>query len=523
MSKRPTVEDADDDDTVIPGGISFDNLTTKEPAVDASRLKTHPQQAKLLQEIERKKRARQIPVPTDNNRVIALLREYGEPITLFGEDPGARRDRLREIMSQRMEKGERVRVTEEEEEDEDEEGEYYTPGGDELLEARREIAFYSLDKARKRLARQKFEAQVLLPQIVRYRKRLSKQLQTFSPLLSELGGSRAVSSVRFSPVSKEGVDLSESQYILSANWSGQLQLFDLPNMQSIREFRGHSSMAGGISWIDRVPSISDSEINFISGGGDGEILLWNMNQSTPLQTVQPHAQRIFKTAIHPNGNYFAATSFDATWSLSSLETQQTILQQPGHSANLLACAFHPDGSLIVTGGRDAVGRIWDLRSGRTIMVLEGHGGDVVCANWSPTSGYEVLTGSGDGTLRAWDLRKVRIRTTVPAHTNGVSDVQYYNPPNETPPVDGDGKPQPQEKGAWLASGGFDGKVKLWSADDFILQTELVGHQGKVMCCDVSPGGRFVASGGWDRSIRLFGSEEIQVKEEEVEVKMEVDS
>ena len=531
MAGRPqqvTVEDVDEDTEMgISRGISFDSLITKETpsVIDTTNLRAHPQQAKLLQEMERKKRARAIPVPTDNSRVIALLREYGEPITLFGEDPGARRDRLREILSQRMERGERIRVNEDEEEDEDDEGEYYTPGTEELLEARKEITVYSLERARKRLARQKLEAQVLLPQIIRYRKGLSTQLQTFSPLLSELGGSRAVSSVRFSPVSKDLDEQSDSKYVLTANWSGQLQLFELPDLTSIREYRGHTSMAGGISWLDKVPSISESEINFISGGGDGEILLWNINNPSPIHTIQPHAQRIFKTAIHPNQKFFAATSFDSTWSLSSLETQQTILQQPGHSANLMACAFHPDGSLIVTGGRDAVGRIWDLRSGRTIMVLEGHGGDVLCAGWSPTSGYETLTGSTDGTLRVWDLRKVRIRTTLPSHTNGVADFRYYDPPNPTPVVDPTtGKPQPQQQGSWLATAGFDGKVKLWSADDFILQTELTGHQGKVMCCDVSPRGRFVASGGWDRSVRLFGSEEIQVKEEEtVDVKMEVDS
>lgn len=519
--RQVTMEDAPDEDMPVQGGVSFDSLTAKEPAIDISNLRAHPQQAKLLQEMERKKRARQIPVPTDNSRVIALLREYGEPITLFGEDPGSRRDRLREILSQRMEKGERVKVTEEEEEEEEDEGEFYTPGDEALLEARKDIARYSLERARKRVARQKIEATVTLPQIVRYRKRLSIQLQTYTPLLSELGGLRAVSSVRFSPVPKEEHDTSDSQYLISSNWSGTLQLFDLPDLKSIREYRGHQSMAGGVSWLNHVPSISESSIDFISGGGDGEILLWNINQSTPLHSVQPHSQRIFKTAIHPNQKYFAATSFDSTWSLSTFETQQTILQQPGHSAHLMACAFHPDGSLIVTGGRDAVGRIWDLRSGRTIMVLEGHGGDVLSSEWSPVSGYETLTGSGDGTIRVWDLRSVRVRTTVPAHTNGVADVRYYDCPVDTPALGEAGNALVQQRGSWLVSTGFDGKVKIWSADDFILQMELTAHQGKGMCCDVSPRGRFIASGGWDRSVRLYGSEELQpVKEEEVDVKME---
>src|SRR5271154_1361300 len=136
MAGRPqgvTVEDVEDMEM---SGISYDALipTANEPILDTANLRAHPQQAALLQEIERKQRARQIPVPTDNARVIALLREYGEPITYFGEDPGARRDRLRQVLSQRLEKGERVYVgtgVDQEDDDDDDDGEYYTPGGEE--------------------------------------------------------------------------------------------------------------------------------------------------------------------------------------------------------------------------------------------------------------------------------------------------------------------------------------------------------------------------------------------------------
>jgi U4/U6 small nuclear ribonucleoprotein PRP4 len=39
----------------------------------------------LLDELERKKKARNMAVPTDDGRVRTRLRELGEPITLFGE------------------------------------------------------------------------------------------------------------------------------------------------------------------------------------------------------------------------------------------------------------------------------------------------------------------------------------------------------------------------------------------------------------------------------------------------------
>ena len=50
-------------------------------------------QAKVLAEFERRKRARQINVSTDDSEVKACLRALGEPITLFGEGPAERRER----------------------------------------------------------------------------------------------------------------------------------------------------------------------------------------------------------------------------------------------------------------------------------------------------------------------------------------------------------------------------------------------------------------------------------------------
>jgi hypothetical protein len=53
----------------------------------------------LLEEFERKKKARQINVSTDDSEVKLCLRQLNEPICLFGEGPAERRIRLRELMS----------------------------------------------------------------------------------------------------------------------------------------------------------------------------------------------------------------------------------------------------------------------------------------------------------------------------------------------------------------------------------------------------------------------------------------
>ena len=61
-------------------------------------LKALEQETLRKEEFERKKKARQILVPTLEKDVIAKLREYGKPIQLFGERPEHRRARLKEVM-----------------------------------------------------------------------------------------------------------------------------------------------------------------------------------------------------------------------------------------------------------------------------------------------------------------------------------------------------------------------------------------------------------------------------------------
>lgn len=53
----------------------------------------------LLEEFERRRKARQINVSTDDVEVKKDLRRLNEPICLFGEGPAERRRRLKELLS----------------------------------------------------------------------------------------------------------------------------------------------------------------------------------------------------------------------------------------------------------------------------------------------------------------------------------------------------------------------------------------------------------------------------------------
>ena len=66
-------------------------------------------------------------------------------------------------------------------------------------------------------------------------------------------------------------------------------------------------------------------------------------------------------------------------------------------------------------------------------------------------------------------------------------------------------PALRRSGLYFATAGYDGLVKLWSADDWQLVQSLRGDSGKVMSVDISADGQYIASGEWGRTFKLWGS------------------
>jgi U4/U6 small nuclear ribonucleoprotein PRP4 len=144
--------------------------------------------------------------------------------------------------------------------------------------------------------------------------------------------------------------------------------------------------------------------------------------------------------------------------------------------------------------------------------------------------YQVATGAGDDTIRIWDMRALEPLYTIPAHLSNVSDLRFFQaddlffkPPEPVDVAMDDDTVPPEEKeetrgyteeewkyrsGLFFASSGYDGLVKLWSADDWQLLRTLSTDAGKVMSVDVSSDGRLLASGTYNRNFQLFAPEEL---------------
>ncbi|KAJ8704192.1 hypothetical protein PYW07_013486 [Mythimna separata] len=464
----------------------------------------------LLEEFERRRKARQLNVSTDDDEVRRSLRQLGEPVCLFGEGPAERRVRLRDLLSYLGEDAIHKKLEEEEariERDRGREGTWYHEGPPELREARLWIARYSLPKAKLRLSKAREELKLAGSVRAAAKQESQRKASAMSIYCSQIGDTRPISFCRFS---------SDSQMLITASWSGLSKVWSVPECRLLQVLKGHtcnvsaatfhphaaipdhflkklseekeeSTPEAALAPMDTSEVAEGSEAcTMASCAYDGTVHLWNFRSEAPLASLPGHSPaRVARVEFHPSGRMLAAAVFDHSWRLWDLHTATEVLHQEGHAKPVYCVAFQGDGSLAVTGGMDAFGRVWDLRTGRCVMFLEGHLGAVLGADWAP-AGHQLATAAADHQTKIWDLRRRSALYTIPSHTHLLSDVRYQ-----------------KSHGHFLLTASYDKSAKLWSNPAWHPLRTLSGHDNKVMSADISFDNKFIATSSYDRTFKLW--------------------
>uniref|UniRef100_A0A4W6CLV3 U4/U6 small nuclear ribonucleoprotein Prp4 n=1 Tax=Lates calcarifer TaxID=8187 RepID=A0A4W6CLV3_LATCA len=453
----------------VKAGIEAGNINISSGETLEMEERVSERQQEALAEFERRRRARQITVSTDDAEVKAGLRALGEPITLFGEGPADRRERLRSVLSvvgpDALKKSRKDEERAKRSQDE--------------VSTRNSCCDWSV-RAMRRLEAARAQKDVAEATRTIRQQELHKSLRNLNNFCSQIGDDRPISFCHFSP---------DSKMLATASWSGLCKLWSVPDCNLIRTLRGHNTNVGAVVFRPQAGvSLDQSDVSLASCAADGSVKLWNLESDEPVADIEGHSERVSRVSWHPSGRFLGTTCYDNSWRLWDLEVQEEILHQEGHSKGVHDLHFHPDGSLAATGGLDAFGRVWDLRTGRCVVFLEGHLKEIYSLHFSP-NGYHLATGSGDNTCKVWDLRNRKCLYTVPAHQNLLSAVRFQ-------PTDGH----------FLLTGAYDNTAKVWSHPGWTPLKTLAGHEGKVMGVDVSPDGKLIATSSYDRTFKLWLSE-----------------
>ena len=373
-----------------------------------------------LRRLEFQRQQRLQLVPTDDLEVRTVLGLLNEPEETLNEDKFSRRERLAELLFNNEEHlntyknsslyhghsnpdpisstdGSKI-----EEEDED----FYTPATAKLIEARKFILPYSIDRSMKRLQSMKERALNFdIGKEINTRRQLNQHLEKM-----QLVGSQIV-SIR--PISKVCL-MSDNALCATGSWAGDIKILDTKTLDVISGIEnGHDGKIGGLAW-------NSTNTHLVSGADDCLVKIHSFDPDVKiikeLTALQGHTGRVVNVDFHPSGRFVASASFDMTWRLWDIESETELQFQEGHGKEVYSLSFQNDGALLCSGGLDNAAIVWDVRTGKSIMNLQGHAKPIYSVDWSP-DGYHIATGGGDGVINIWDIRKTTETTRLLAHNN----------------------------------------------------------------------------------------------------------
>jgi len=164
-----------------------------------------------------------------------------------------------------------------------------------------------------------------------------------------------------------------------------------------------------------------------------------------------------------------------------------IVPQTWHPQPAMSAMFTRDGAFVLSLGMDGVAKLWSAESG--ILLRNFSGGDAPFhpAALSP-DGRHLVMGLWDArSLRLWETATGKILKTapLPGALSQVLSVAYSS------------------DGRHLASGSFDGTIRMWNAATGAIMQTIKGHSSQVWSVSFSPDGKWFVSGGGDKVAKLW--------------------
>ncbi len=160
--------------------------------------------------------------------------------------------------------------------------------------------------------------------------------------------------------------------------------------------------------------------------------------------IEDHADWVLGIAWSPDGKQLASASRDKTSKVFNAESGESVATFNGHGDTVYSVAFSPDGKQVLSAGHDKKVQVWNPADGKKIAEIAGFGGEV---HEVRVIGDQVYTCSADKTARQFVAADRKAVRTYSGHADYVYALAVH----------------PETKR--LATGGYDGEVRIWNTED----------------------------------------------------------
>ncbi len=238
----------------------------------------------------------------------------------------------------------------------------------------------------------------------------------------------------------------------------------------------------------------DGPVSGLSLSGDGRLIVTTSNDRTLRiweRESLKDAGAIYMddgpaTSLSVRNNRALTTHADGSTVLWDLDTRQRLYRFKRNDASVWAATFAGSEDRVATAGHDWTVALWETASeSAPASLFEGHE-SAVQALASDASGRWLASGGADKSVKLWSLETRQIKRTYRNHSDFVSALAVSADTN------------------LIAAASLDGTIKLWSTSSTRPQRTFTAHKARVTSIAFSANSELLASAAEDGTVRVRG-------------------
>ncbi|MEM7101829.1 MAG: hypothetical protein AAF502_01785 [Bacteroidota bacterium] len=251
-------------------------------------------------------------------------------------------------------------------------------------------------------------------------------------------------------------------------------------IQKSLEFTGHKGAIYSVTKADKAGS-------FFTGGGEGQIVKWSLDNPDQGQVVAQIDSRVFSLLYLEHLNLLLVGNMEGGLYWIDLREMKVLSSSANHTNGVFDIHYLDD--VIYTFGGDGKLTKWSIDSRMPIETLHLAGYSLRGASRLKTTAL-IAVGSSDNAIYLVDFKNMRLVDRIDdAHDSSVFSVKFTT------------------DGRHLLSGGRDAHLKVWDVDqNFRNIVSHPAHMFTVNYLEVLTGKNLVATASRDKTIKLWDLE-----------------